>query len=182
MTFIHAISDFAITAEKDVVRTVRKNTILIAEDIPDKDYGYRPTPESRSVGETLVHIALLWRGSHFLHEKERVSSLEGFDFGQLIKRTEIEEKRSRSKGEIIELLRSEGEHLCEWLEGLPYSLLAEQVRMPGGSAKSRFENLLEAVKEQGMHHGAQLTVIERMLGIVPHPTRQWQVVREQSAP
>jgi hypothetical protein len=25
------------------IRTVRKNTILIAEDIPEKDYGYRPS-------------------------------------------------------------------------------------------------------------------------------------------
>jgi hypothetical protein len=33
----------------DSIRTVRKNTILIAEDIPEKDYGYRPTPDSRSV-------------------------------------------------------------------------------------------------------------------------------------
>lgn len=37
------------------IRTVRKNTMLIAEDIPEKDYGYRPAPESRSVAETLVH-------------------------------------------------------------------------------------------------------------------------------
>ncbi len=33
----------------DSMRTVRKNTILIAEDIPEKGYAYRPTPESRSV-------------------------------------------------------------------------------------------------------------------------------------
>src|SRR6516225_7906837 len=43
----------------DSMRTVRKNTILIAEDIPEKDYSYRPTPESRSVAEILVHIASL---------------------------------------------------------------------------------------------------------------------------
>jgi len=36
----------------DSMRTVRKNTILIAEDIPEKNYGYRPTPDSRSVAET----------------------------------------------------------------------------------------------------------------------------------
>jgi len=41
----------------DSVRTVRRNTIRIAEDISEEDYGYRPTPESRSVAETLVHIA-----------------------------------------------------------------------------------------------------------------------------
>ena len=31
------------------LRTVRENTIKIAEDIPEERYGYRPTPESRSV-------------------------------------------------------------------------------------------------------------------------------------
>ena len=77
----------------DSMRTVRKNTILIAEDIPEKDYGYRPTPESRSVAETLVHIALLSRFDHFVHEEKHLSSLEGFDFGALIKKSESEKKR-----------------------------------------------------------------------------------------
>ena len=79
------------------MRTVRKNTILIAEDIPEKDYGYRPAPESRSVAETLVHIASLSLADRFLHEEEHLSSLESFDFGALIQKSEIEEKRPRSK-------------------------------------------------------------------------------------
>jgi hypothetical protein len=94
----------------DSMRTVRKNTISIAEDIPEKDYGYRPTPESRSVAETLIHIAFLSRPAHLLHEKEHVSSLEGFNFGELIKKSEAEEKRPHSKSEIITLLRTEGDH------------------------------------------------------------------------
>ncbi len=32
-----------------------------------------------------------------------------------------------------------------------------------------------------MHHRAQLTVIERLLGIVPHFTQQRQALREKSA-
>ena len=50
----------------DSKRTVRKNTIRIAEDIPESGYGYRPTPDSRSVAETLVHIAMLGRADRFL--------------------------------------------------------------------------------------------------------------------
>ncbi len=38
-------------------RTVRKNTIQIAEDIPEDKYTFKPSPESRSVGQTLAHIA-----------------------------------------------------------------------------------------------------------------------------
>lgn len=40
----------------DSIRTVRRNTVLIAEDIHEKDYVFRPTPESRSVSEILTHI------------------------------------------------------------------------------------------------------------------------------
>jgi len=155
------------------MRTVRKNTIVIAEDIPEKHYGYRPTPESRSVAEMLLHIAFLSRADRFIHEEQRLSSLEGFDFGQLIKKSETEEKRPCAKNEVVALLVSEGDRWCQWVEGLSETLLSEQVRMPGGTSKSRFEMLL-GTKEHEMHHRAQLMVIERLLGIVPHLTRNRQ--------
>jgi uncharacterized damage-inducible protein DinB len=41
------------------------------------------------------------------------------------------------------------------------------------SGKSRFEMIL-GVKEHEMHHRGQLMLIERMLGIVPHLTRDMQ--------
>jgi len=41
----------------DSMRVVRKNTIAIAEDIPEAQYDYRPAPDSRSVRETLLHVA-----------------------------------------------------------------------------------------------------------------------------
>jgi len=106
----------------------------------------------------------------FAHEEEHLSSLEGFDFEALIKRSESEEKRPRSKAEIIELLRTEGERWAQWVEQLPESLLSEQVRMGGGVSKNRFEMLIRN-QEHEMQHRAQLTVIERLLGIVPHLTR-----------
>lgn len=164
----------------DSMRTVRKNTIQIAEDIPEKDYGYRPTPESRSTAEILVHIAHLAQFDRVVHEQEHLSSLEGFDFGAIIKKSEVEEMRPRSKREIVELLRTEGERWCEWVESLPETILAEQVRMPGGASKSRFEMLL-GTKEHEMHHRAQLTVIERLLDIVPHLTRNRQQRTREAA-
>ncbi|HVH86289.1 MAG TPA: DinB family protein [Terriglobales bacterium] len=162
------------------MRTVRKNTIQIAEDIPEKDYSYRPTPESRSAAETLVHIAGLATFDRFVHEEQRLSSLEGFDFGALISKSELEEKRPRSKREIVDLLRTEGERWRQWVESLPEAILAEQVRMPGGASKTRFELLL-GTKEHEMQHRAQLTVIERLLGIVPHLTRNRRQAREAAA-
>src|SRR5436309_6209869 len=157
----------------DGMRTVRKNTILIAEDIPENEYGYRPTPDSRSVAETLVHIAMLGRADRFLHEEDRRPSLEDFDFGELISRSQAEEKRPRSKREIIDFLRAEGERLAEWVEGLPETQLAERVRQRGGATQSRFQMLLGS-KEHEMHHRGQLMVVERLIGIVPHLTRNRQ--------
>ncbi|HEY6242852.1 MAG TPA: DinB family protein [Pyrinomonadaceae bacterium] len=164
----------------DSTRVVRKNTIQIAEDIAENDYVYRPTPESRSVAETLAHIAFLLHIDRQLHGDQRVSSFVGVNFGEFIKQSEAEEKRPRSKDEILTLLREEGEERCEWLATLPETSLAEQVGMPGGGSKSRFEILI-GTKEHEMHHRAQLTVIERLLGIVPHLTRNRQPLREKAA-
>ena len=66
------------------------------------------------------------------------------------------------------------------MEGLPKEILAEQVGQVRGGSKTRFEMIL-GTKEHEMHHRAQLTVIERLLGIVPHLTRRRQPVREEVA-
>jgi hypothetical protein len=66
------------------MRAVRQNTVLIAGDIPESKYGFRATPETRSIGETLVHIAWLGTADRFMHEERRVESLEAFDFPALL--------------------------------------------------------------------------------------------------
>ena len=56
------------------------------------------------------------------------------------------------------------------------SFLAERVAMPPGAepaTKTRFEMLL-APKEHEMHHRGQLMMLQRMVGVVPHLTRQMQ--------
>jgi hypothetical protein len=93
----------------DSIRTVRKNTVLIAEDIHEDVYSFRPTPESSSVTETLTHILF---SSHFdraLHEKTYVTTLGGFDLGRFVKEIESQEKRLHSKSELVNLLRESGE-------------------------------------------------------------------------
>ena len=41
----------------------------------------------------------------------------------------------------------------------------------GQNPKTRLENLM-SIKEHEMHHRGQLMLIERMIGVVPHLTRQ----------
>jgi uncharacterized damage-inducible protein DinB len=165
-------------------RTVRKNTMQIADDIPEEKYSFRPTPDSRSVAETLIHIAVSNKFQEEIHAKQKLHSLEGFNFPALMQAMMAEEKTHRNKGEILEMLRSGGETWARWLEGLSDSFLGESVSMPpGGSppSRTRFDMVL-SVKEHEMHHRAQLMLIERLMGIVPHLTRARQAQRQAQAP
>jgi uncharacterized damage-inducible protein DinB len=157
-------------------RTVRKNTILIAEDIPEGKYSYRAAPDTRSVGELLAHIAAVPTLQERIHAIERRNTLEGLDFPSLFGQMIQKEKEVRSKAQTIELLRTEGDRFANWLGGVTDEFLGERVAMPAGmtpASKARFEMLL-GVKEHEMHHRGQLMLIERMLGIVPHLTREMQ--------
>ena len=157
-------------------RTVRKNTITIVQELPEERYSFRPAPNTRSVGELLAHISMAYTFQYQIHGQEHRTSLEGFDFPSLMQRLVAEEKKPRSKEQTLEMLRSSGEQWAGWLEGLSESFLGEQVQMRAGmtpAAKSRFEMIL-SVKEHEMHHRGQLMLIERMVGVVPHLTRELQ--------
>ena len=101
----------------DSMRDVRQNTIAIAEDIPEAQYDYRPTPDSRSVRETLLHI----------HEEQRRDSMEGFDFRGFFAGLPTYEKLALSKKEILDALGDEGERWRGWVEKLPQARAAEIV-------------------------------------------------------
>src|SRR5687767_15716388 len=49
---IYGAKEFA-----EAFSTVRKNTLQIAEDIPEDKYAFRATPDVQSIGEDLAHIA-----------------------------------------------------------------------------------------------------------------------------
>jgi len=160
----------------DSFRTVRKNTITIAEEIGEQHYGFRATPDTRTVAQMLTHIAVAPKMAEQIHGVERRTTMEGFDFPGFLGKIIAEEQQGRGKAEIVALLRSEGDRLAKWMEGLSDDFLAVQVMFPAGMtppSKSRFEMLL-GTKEHEMHHRAQLMLIERMIGVVPHMTREMQ--------
>jgi uncharacterized damage-inducible protein DinB len=157
-------------------RTVRKNTLTIAEEIAESDYGFHVVPDCRSVGQTLVHIARVCELQEEVHGKLHLNALEGFDFMSFIGPRIADEQTHRSKAEVIALLKEAGDRFSGWVEGLSDEFLGESVAMPPGmtpAVKSRFEMIL-GVKEHEMHHRGQLMVMERMLGVVPHLTREMQ--------
>lgn len=157
----------------DAFRTVRKNTIQVAEDIPESKYDFVAAPGIRSVRQMLAHIAISTRFSEEIHKK-KLTSLAGFNFLALREQFQAEENRSRSEAEIVQWLRDDGDQFAAWLEALTPEFLSETVtESDGKTAKTRFERLLGS-KEHEMHHRAQLMLIERQLGIVPHLTRLFE--------
>src|SRR5687767_814444 len=157
-------------------RTVRRNTIQIAEDIPEDQYGYRVTPDVQSVAEELAHVAAAtwWQEQAHVADKKTFITFE--DFGTYMARSSEIEKSLTTKTQIVDALRKKGEEFARFLESLTPEQLAERVSFPPPiqpSTKSRFEMLL-GVKEHEMHHRGKLMVVERLLGIVPHLTRARQ--------
>ena len=51
-------------------RTVRNNTIQIAEEIPEESYSLKPSPDSRSIGQTLAHIAMVTGFQTYVHQNQ----------------------------------------------------------------------------------------------------------------
>ncbi len=156
-------------------RTVRKNTIQIAQDIPEDKYDFKPSPDSRSVKQTLAHIATMTTFPMMLHG-ERIP-IEKIDFMEYMKKVGEDEAALQTKAQIIAKLTDAGDRFATMLEGLSdEKFLAEEITFRAGAtppSRSRFDMLL-AAKEHEMHHRGQLMVMQRMLGIVPHLTREAQ--------
>lgn len=159
----------------EAFRTVRKNTLQVAEDIPEDKYGFKAAPDVRTVEKLLTHIAL---GPTFQYQiqSEKRSTMEGFNFPALVEQVTAEEAKPRTKAEVIAFLKERGEHFADFLGGLSDDFLGQSITMPpGGSPPSRTRfDMLMSVKEHEMHHRGQLMLIERMIGVVPHLTRQMQ--------
>lgn len=159
-------------------RVVRKNTLAVAEDIPEDQYDFRPTPECRSVREILAHIAVSSQRSHRGHAVQKIATFVGIDWPTYIRERQEQEQQlaGSSKAQLIEFLRTDGEAWGAYLDTVPEEELAVLIPFSPPAeppVKSRFEMLLSA-KEHEMHHRGQLMVFERLLGLVPHLTRQRQ--------
>jgi uncharacterized damage-inducible protein DinB len=157
-------------------RVVRKNTIQVAEEIPESSYGFRAAPDTRTVAETLAHVAAGPRWQRVLHGDERKTFVSFEDFGRYMADVGAYEATLTTRAAILDALARDGEALAAWLESLTEDMLGEIVSFPppvDPPTKSRFELLL-GIKEHEMHHRAQLMVVERLLGIVPHLTRARQ--------
>jgi uncharacterized damage-inducible protein DinB len=157
-------------------RTVRQNTIQIAQDIPEANIHARPAEGTRTVLETLAHVASQSVWQHALHGRDRKTFVTFEDFGVYMQEAGAFAAALTSKAAVIGALEQEGAKFAAWLESLSEADLATTIGFPAPldpPQKSRFEMLL-GVKEHEMHHRGQLMIVQRQLGLVPHLTRARQ--------
>ena len=74
--------------------------------MPMKQYDYRPSPESRSVRETLLHIASMTHFDLHIHEEQRRDSMDGFDFREFFAGLPTYGKSAFCKKEILDARES----------------------------------------------------------------------------
>jgi uncharacterized damage-inducible protein DinB len=160
-------------------RVVRNNTLKIAEEIPEDKYSFRPAEGSRTVAQTLIHISNVHKFALAIHRDNVVSTMEGFNFMAFVGPLIASEQETLTKAQTIARLVATGEEFEGWVKTLPDDFLGQSVTMPPGGntpSRTRFDMLI-SVKEHEMHHRGQLMLIERMIGITPHLTREQEARR-----
>jgi uncharacterized damage-inducible protein DinB len=160
-------------------RIVRNNTLKIAEEIPEDKYSFRPAEGTRTVAQTLIHISNAHKFALAINRDDVRSTMAGFDFMTFIAPIAASEQEPMTKAQIIARLTAAGEEFESWVKTLPDDFLAQSISTPPGGtppSRTRFE-LLIAVKEHEMHHRGQLMLVERMIGITPHLTREQEARR-----
>src|SRR5215831_14979894 len=110
-------------------QTVRKNTLAIAEDIPENKYSFKAASDVRSVEKLLTHIALASTFSYRIHAIEKRTTLEGFNFPAFMQEVMAEEAKPRSKAQVLDLLRKEGEKWATFVDGLSDDFLGNVLTM-----------------------------------------------------
>ena len=157
-------------------RTVRQNTLLIAHDIPEDKWSFHAAPGSRTIAELFAHIAALTRTPQQLHLVEEKTFITPDEFRALGGENAAYEKTLKTREDILRALEGNGEDFARRLDALTPAQLSAVVNFPPPiepASKTRFELLL-GVKEHEMHHRGQLMLLQRMVGVVPHLTRQRQ--------
>src|SRR5215217_3890510 len=129
-------------------RTVRANTIQIAEDIPADKYTFKATPDVMSVGQMLAHVAVSPRWQIPFHGN-RVSAVDFELFQKGLAEASAQEQALQTKEQIVTALSDGGSDLAAFFGRLTPDLLHEAVSFPPPiqpSQKTRLEMLM-GIKE-----------------------------------
>ncbi|MFN2493578.1 MAG: DinB family protein [Pyrinomonadaceae bacterium] len=154
-------------------KEVRAGLIEEVSQIPDDQFSFRATPDTRSVGELLQHIVESQKT--LIGESCRPdTNLMRQSFADHIKEYAPEVGGIVEKHGLLELLRSsmETSEACIRAGG---EQLKDSMRRFDGKEISKLDFLSFAVAHE-MYHRGQLTVYLRLMGIEPALTRRFKKI------
>lgn len=135
----------------------KKYLILVAETMPEDKYGFKPTPESMSFAENLMHIgwAMDW------HSQSLMGGREARDWN-----TDTELKvADKTKEEMIATIDKTFDDTIQFISNFEIDKLEERLDYFGQDRTKRQVLLLLA--DHITHHRAQMLVYLRLNGLKP---------------
>lgn len=147
--------------------SLEKKFVGLAEAIPQEKYTWRPTPETRSVSETLLHVA---GGNYFYLDGMGVPPPAGMDRKNY-------EKSTTDRAAIAEQLKQSFGLVRETVLKTSDADLAKPAKLYGQASTVR-EVLFTLVTHTPEHLG-QMIVYARECGVVPPWTAERQARQKQ---
>jgi hypothetical protein len=141
------------TRLREVLDTYGKNLVATAEEFPADKYTYHPTPEGRTVGNTVAHIAQV---NNFA-----CAQLGGVDAPPKVTLAETD------KDKLVEALKASMDFCRQQFAGLTDAKLADPLKWRN---MTRF-GVADEVTYDLVDHYATLSVYLRLNGLIP-PTAQ----------
>jgi uncharacterized damage-inducible protein DinB len=147
---------------------VRAGLIKEVSQIPEDQFSFRATPETRSVAELLQHVVQSQK--MLVGESCRAdTNLMRQSFADHIKEYAPDVAQVGDKNGLLEMLRSSMETWEASIRGCGDGL-QQNMRRFDGKEVSKTEFLTFAIAHE-MYHRGQLTVYQRLLGVEPVLTR-----------
>lgn len=135
----------------DQLQSVSGYLLSAAEQVPEDDYGFRPTEEVRSFGEIISHVA----DAHFAY----CTAIGGGE------RPSAAGAEATTKSEIVRRFRASQEYCLDVYRSVDGSTLAATVDVFGSEA-TRVGTMIQNVTHDNLHYGNIVTYM-RSLGMVP---------------
>ena len=147
----------AVGTVRDIWRQLTSWITTAAEEAPDSVLAFRPTPEVRTFGEIVAHVA----GAQHMICGAALNE-EGGPEDQI-------EQQKLSKAELVAALKKSTEH-CERAYAQTDAAARGKTRLFGGE-RTRLSALTLNATHNGEHYGNLVTYM-RINGIVPPSSRQ----------
>lgn len=150
-------SNPVVDAAKSLLQRQAKNLTGAAEEMPEGDYSFKPTPEQNSFGHVVMHIV---QSNDFLCSKLS---------GQASSPSSL--KDTDAKDKLTAALKSSFESCTTAVSGLKDSDLSQPVTMYGGRQATKAAALIGLTNDWADHY-SQMAMYLRLKGKLPPTARR----------